>query len=71
MLKYITPSRLNKHAALKLLRKLRKEYRSASDKIVPDDLRSYGATARELEISDRHERGRWRHKWVENFHKPT
>jgi hypothetical protein len=30
------------------------------DKLVTDDLRSYGAAARELGLSRRHERGRWR-----------
>jgi transposase-like protein len=42
------------------MRKLLKKYGVMSDKIVTDDLRSYGAAARELGISDHHERGRWR-----------
>ena len=60
-----------KHAALKLMRKLLKKYGFVPDKMVTDDLRSYGAAARELGISDRHERGRWRNNRAENSHQPT
>ena len=41
------------------------------DKLVTDDLRSYGAAARELGLSRRHERGRWRNNRAENSHQPT
>ena len=41
------------------------------DKLVTDDLRSYGAVARELGLSRRHERGRWRNNRAENSHQPT
>src|SRR5215468_11846159 len=43
----------------------------APNRIVTDDLRSYGAAARDLGISKRHERGRWRNNRAENSHQPT
>ena len=64
-------SRRNKHAALRLMRELLKKYGLMPDKIVNDDLRSHGAAARELGISDHHERGRWRNNRAENSHQPT
>src|ERR1700736_5296950 len=63
--------RRNKRAALKLMRKLLKKYGFVPDKIVTDDLRSYGAAAGHLGISNRHERGRWRNNRAENSHQPT
>ncbi len=71
VLDVLVQSRRNEHAALKLVRKLLKKYGVMSDKIVADDLRSYGAAARELGISDHHERGRWRNNRAENSHQPT
>ena len=44
------------HAALKLMRKLLKKYAFVPDRLVTDDLRSYGAAARALGIESRHER---------------
>jgi transposase-like protein len=41
-------------------RKLLKKYGFVPDKLVTDDLRSYGAAASDLGIAKRHERGRWR-----------
>jgi transposase-like protein len=38
---------------------------------VLDDLRSYGAAARDLGIESRHERGRWKNNRAENSHQPT
>jgi hypothetical protein len=38
------------------------------DKFVTDDLRSYGAAARDLGISRHHERGRWCNNRAENSH---
>ena len=52
-------SKRDKRAALKLMRKLLKKMGFAPDRIVTDDLRSYGAAMRDLGISRRHERGRW------------
>ncbi len=50
----------NKHAALKLMRKLLKKHAFAPGRLVTDDLRSYGAAVRELGIERRHERGPWK-----------
>ena len=59
VLDVLVQSKRNKHAALKLMRKLLKKHAFAPDRLVTDDLRSYGAAARELGIERRHERGRW------------
>ena len=61
----------NKAAALRLMRKLLRKYGFVPDRVITDDLRSYGAAARDLGISNRHERGRWRNNRVENSHQPT
>jgi transposase-like protein len=53
------------------MRKLLKKMRCVPDKFVTDDLRSYGAAARDLGISHRHQRGRWRNNRAENSHQPT
>jgi putative transposase len=50
----------HRRAALKLMRKHLKKYGFIPDKLVTDDLRSYGAAAGHLGIAKRHERGRWR-----------
>jgi transposase-like protein len=71
VLDVLVQTKRNKAAALKLMRKLLKKYGLMPDKIVIDDLRSYGAAARELGIADRHERGRWRNNRAENSHQPT
>src|ERR1700720_270518 len=61
----------NKHAALKLMRKLLKKCGFVPDKLVTDDLKSYAAAASELSLARRHERGRWRNNRAENSHQPT
>jgi putative transposase len=58
-------SKRNKHAALKLMRKLLKKYAFVPERLVTDDLRSYGAAARALGLERLHERGRWRNNRVE------
>ena len=45
MLDVLVQTRRNKRAALKLMRKLLKKYGFVHDKLVTDDLRSYGAAA--------------------------
>jgi putative transposase len=50
----------DKHAALKLMRKLLKKYGFVSGRMITDDLRSCSAAARDLGIESRHERGQWR-----------
>jgi len=66
----VQPKR-NKHAALKLMRKLLKKYGFVPDQFITDDLRSYGAAAHDLGIDHRHERGRWKNNRAEYSHQPT
>ena len=54
----LVQSKRNKHAALKLMRKLLKKCGFVPDRLITDDLRSYAAAAHDLGISTRHERGR-------------
>jgi putative transposase len=54
----LVQSKRNKHAALKLMRKLLKKYAFAPERLVTDDLRSYAPAARDLGIEHPHERGR-------------
>jgi putative transposase len=46
VLDVLVQSKRNKHAALKLMRKLLKQYAVVPERMVTDDLRSYGAAAR-------------------------
>ena len=71
VLDVLVQTRRNKRAALKLMRKLLKKYGFVPDKLVTDDLRSYGAAANDLGLARRHERGRWRNNRAENSHQPT
>jgi putative transposase len=71
VLDVLVQSKRNKHAALKLMRKLLKKYAFAPQRLVTDDLRSYGAAARDLGIEHLHERGRWKNNRAENSHQPT
>jgi putative transposase len=71
VLDVLVQSRRNKHAALKLMRKLLKKYTFVPERMITDDLRSYSAAARDLGIGGRHERGRWRNNRAENSHQPT
>ena len=67
----LVQSKRNKHAALKLIRKLLKKYAFVAERLVTDDLRSCSAAVRDLRIESRHERGRWKNNRVENSHQPT
>jgi transposase-like protein len=71
VLDVLVQSKRNKNAALKLMRKLLKRYGFVPDRMITDDLRSYGAAARDLGIESRHERGRWKNNRAENSHQPT
>ena len=53
------------------MRKLLKKYAFVPDRLVTDDLQSYGAAARDLGIECLHERGRWKNNRAENSHQPT
>jgi putative transposase len=50
ILDVLVQSKRDKHAALKLMRKLLKKYGFVPDRLITDDLRSYGAAARDLGI---------------------
>ena len=67
----LVQSKRNKHAALKLMRKLLKKYAFVPQRLVTDDLRSYGVAVRDLGIERRYERGRWKKNRAENSHQPT
>jgi putative transposase len=71
LLDVLVQSKRNKRAALKLMRKLLKKYAFVPERLVTDDLRSYGAAARALGLERLHERGRWKNNRVENSHQPT
>jgi len=71
VLDVLVQSKRNKHAALKLMRKLLKKYGFVPDRLITNDLRSYGAAAHDLGIERRHERGRWKYNRAENSHQPT
>src|SRR5277367_6448078 len=71
VLDLLVQSKRNKHAALKLMRKLLKKYGFVPDRLITDDLRSYGAAAHDLGIEKHHERGRWKNNRAENSHQPT
>ena len=71
VLDVLVQSKRNKHAALKLMRKLLKKYAFVPERLVTDDLRSYGAAVHDLGIESRHQRGRWKNNRAENSHQPT
>ena len=71
VLDVLVQSRRDKKAAIRLLRKLLKKHAFAPERLVTDDLRPYGAAARDLGIQHLHERGRWKNNRVENSHQPT
>src|SRR5271163_992713 len=60
VLDVLVQSKRDKHAALKLMRKLLKKYAFVPERLITDNLRSYGAAARALGLERMHERGRWR-----------
>ena len=60
ILDVLVQAKRDQHAALKLMRKLLKKYGFVPDRLITDDLRSYGAAARDLGIEKHHERGRWK-----------
>src|SRR5271166_6398967 len=67
----LVQSKRNKHAALKLMRKLLRKYAVAPERFVTDDLRSHRAATHELGIDHLHDRGRWKNNRAENSHQPT
>ena len=71
VLDVLVQAKRDKHAALKLMRKLLKKYGFVPELLITDDLRSYGAAARDLGIAKHHQRGRWHNNRAENSHLPT
>jgi putative transposase len=71
VLDVLVQSKRDKHAALKLMRKLLRKYAFVPERVVTDDLRSYRGAVRDLGIEGRHERGRWKNNRAENSHQPT
>ena len=59
VLDVLVQSKRNKHAALKLMRKLLKKYATVPERMVTDDLRSYSAAVQDLGIERHNDRGRW------------
>ena len=56
----LVQSKRNKHATLKLMRKLLKKYAFVPERLVTDDLRSYAPAASDLGIEHLHECSRCR-----------
>ena len=71
VLDVLVQSKRDKHAALKLMRKLLRKYAVVPERLVTDDLRSYGAATLALGIDHLHDRGRWKNNRAENSHQPT
>ena len=69
VLESVVTKRRDKHAALKLMRKLMRRY-GKPEMIVTDKLRSYGAALDELGISGHETDGRWINNRAENSHLP-
>src|SRR6201991_2686144 len=70
VLDVLLQTKRNKRAALKLMRKLLKKTGFVPDKLVTDELASYGAATRDLGLETRHERGRSRNNRAANSHQP-
>jgi len=60
------PSPSETSTRAELMRKLLKKIMASFQTRRSDDLRSYGAAARDLGIESRHERGRWKNNRAEN-----
>ena len=71
VLDVLVQTRRNRAAALKLMRKLLKNFCFVPEAVVTDDLRSYRAAARDLGVGHLHRTGRWRNNRAENSHQPT
>jgi putative transposase len=70
VLDMLVQKRRNKAAALKLLRKLLRQYGFCPRVIVTDQLRSYGAALREIGFCGRHDQGLRANNRAENSHQP-
>ena len=70
VLDVLVQKRRNKRSALKLMRKLLKNQGVHPTKIVTDKLKSYGATFRDLRLTQLHESGHRRNNRAESSHVP-
>ena len=71
VLDVLVQSKRNKHAALKLMRKLLKKYAFVPERLVTDDLRSYSTAAGTLGSNAGTSAGFGRTIEAENSHQPT
>jgi putative transposase len=70
VLDVLVQSKRNKHAALKLMRKLLKKYGFVPDQLVTDDLRSYAAAAQNNRVENSHQPTRRRERKMQRFKSP-
>ena len=68
ILDMLVQRRRDKHAALKLMRKLLRKHGFAPRLVVTDKLRSYGAAFRELHLTCRHDQEPRKNNRAENSH---
>jgi transposase-like protein len=61
----------DKHAAVRLMRKLIRKLGFAPEVLVTDKLRSYGAAIRSIGLTCRHEQGMRKNNRAENSHQPV
>jgi putative transposase len=71
VLDVLVQSKRNKHAALKLMRKLLKKYAFVPERLVTDDLRHTAPRSVSLGSSTATSDGRWMNNRAENSHQPT
>ena len=68
ILDVLVQARRNKHAALRLMRKLLKKSGRTPLVLVTDKLKSYAAAFRDLGLSVRHHQARWKNNRIEGSH---
>ena len=68
ILDVLVQAKCNKHAALRLMRKLLKKSGRAPLVLVTDKLKSYAAAFRDLGLSSRHHQARWKNNRIEGSH---
>ena len=68
ILDVLVQARRNKHAVLRLMRKLLKKSGCTPRVLVTDKLKSYAAAVRDLGLSVRHHQARWKNNRIEGSH---
>ena len=71
VLDMLVQRRRDRHAAVRLMRKLLRKLGFAPEVVVTDKLRSYGAAVRSIGLTCRHERGFRKNNRAENSHQPV